>query len=133
MIKNGKSLFHEFKENVFILKEINIPKRHRVKNRNKNSAYSYLFNNDNYSYATMNSQINNNKINNKIIPLITTNENVSLNIKKKVNPQLSNNSSGKIIQKEISLNKIKNSPIKKTKSIYKIFQPMQIIISCIIK
>ena len=120
MIKNGKSLFNEFKENVFILKEINIPKRHRVKNCNKNSAYSYLFNNDNYSYATMNSQINNNKINNKIIPLITTNENVSLNIKKKVNPQLSNNSSGKIIQKEISLNKIKNSPIKKTKSIQNI-------------
>lgn len=116
MIKNGKSLFNEFKENVFILKEINIPKRHRVKNSNKNSAYSYLFNNDNYSYATMNSQINNNKI----IPLITTNENVSLNIKKKVNPQLSNNSSGKIIQKEISLNKIKNSPIKKTKSIQNI-------------
>ena len=68
----------------------------------------------------MNSQINNNKINNKIIPLITTNENVSLNIKKKVNPQLSNNSSGTIIQKEISLNKIKNSPIKKTKSIQNI-------------
>ena len=120
MIKNGKSLFNEFKENVFILKEINIPKRHRVKNRNKNSAYSYLFNNDHYSYATMNSQINNNKINNKIIPLITTNENVSLNIQKKVNPQLSNNSSGKIIQKEISLNKIKISPIKKTKSLQNI-------------
>ena len=122
MLKRENTLFNEYKENLYLLNNIDTPNTYRDKIHNFSEINTNIFNNDNSFKAKDNYQSNiNMDESNK--PLKNTKINIIKNNKNESNLALNKHKSfNKIIQKEIVFNNSinLNSPIKKRKTIHDI-------------
>ena len=117
MLKRDNSLFNEYKENLFRLNNIDNPNSYRAKMHKISELNTNFYNNEN-NYITKKNSINDNKMNDTMIPLNREKNNIIEIKNNELNFGFKNNKSfNKIIQKEIFLNNKINldSPVKKRK------------------
>ena len=119
MLKRDNSLFNEYKENLFRLNNIDNPNSYRAKMHKISELNTNFYNNDN-NYITKKNSINDNKMNDTMIPLNREKNNIIEIKNNELNFGFKNNKSfNKIIQKEIFLNNkiMLDSPVKKRKTL----------------
>ena len=119
MLKRDNSLFNEYKENLFRLNNIDNPNSYRAKIHKISELNTNFYNNDN-NYITKKNSINDNKMNDTMIPLNREKNNIIEIKNNELNFGFKNNKSfNKIIQKEIFLNNkiMLDSPVKKRKTL----------------
>ena len=120
MLKRENTLFNEYKENLYLLNNIDTPNTYREKIHNFSEINTNIFNNDN-SFKVKDNYQNNINMDESNRPLKNTKINIIKKNKGESNLALNKHKSfNKIIQKEIVFNNsIKlNSPIKNRKRIY---------------
>ena len=119
MLKRENTLFNEYKENLYLLNNIDTPNTYREKIHNFSEINTNIFNNDN-SFKVKDNYQNNINMDESNRPLKNTKINIIKKNKGESNLALNKHKSfNKIIQKEIVFNNsIKlNSPIKNRKRI----------------